>query len=91
MQPPTVVEQMLLSLHMAILACQPVWLDYTNWKGRRAWRRVLPYAISFATTEYHPAPQWLLTADDLDEAAPRTFALRDVHAWRSTPPEEEET
>jgi predicted DNA-binding transcriptional regulator YafY len=64
------------------------WIDYTNWRGERAWRRVVPGALRFAATPWHPGPQWLLDAYDLDRMQERTFSLADIHEWRATPPEQ---
>lgn len=60
---------------------QFTWIDYTNYRGERALRRIWPRGISFGTTEYHPEPQWLLLAFDLEKQADRHFAMKDIHAW----------
>ncbi len=65
-----------------------VWIKYTNYKGERAWRRVLPREIKFGCNEWHKESQWLMFAIDLEKDAVRTFAMKDVHEWRNTPPEE---
>jgi hypothetical protein len=59
-------------------------IDYTNYRGRRRLRRVIPtgHKLHWGTTEHHPEPQWLLEAYDLDRKALRTFAVKDIHAWR---------
>jgi len=59
-------------------------LDYTNHKGRRDLRRVVPtgHKLHWGSTEHHPDEQWLLEAYDLDRKALRTFAMKDVHSWR---------
>lgn len=56
-------------------------LDYTNHRGERAVRRVQPLGLRFESTEWHPEPQWVLQAFDLDRRAERSFALQDVHSW----------
>ena len=56
---------------------QPVTLTYTNWKGETAQRRIIPHRIWWGSTEWHPEPQWLLTALDVDKQADRDFALKD--------------
>lgn len=57
-------------------------IDYTNWKGNRAVRRILPRWITFGTTEHHPGPpQWFIIARDLEKNEDRTFALKDIHSW----------
>jgi hypothetical protein len=55
---------------------------YTNWKGETAERRIVPGAIWFGSTKWHPAPQFLLRAFDVDKSAVRDFALKDVREWR---------
>lgn len=56
-------------------------IDYTNYKGVRAIREIGPLSnLRWGTTEYHPEPQWLFDAMDIEKAAMRTFALSDVHA-----------
>lgn len=59
-----------------------VWIDYTNWKGVRAKRLIIPRRIVFGTTEYHPNSQWLLEALDVQKGESRTFAMRDIHSWK---------
>lgn len=54
---------------------------YRNWKGEIAWRWVAPRLVRWGATEFHPEPQWLLEAYDLDKGADRTFALKDVRQW----------
>ena len=57
-------------------------IDYTNWKGARRPRKIIPMGIRFTHNEYHPEEQWLLEAMDLeDNYAVKTFSLKDVHSW----------
>lgn len=60
-------------------------IDYVNWRGARAWRVVVPQAIWFGGTEWHPEPQWLLKALDVAKGEVRDFALKDVKAWEAAP------
>lgn len=64
-----------------------VFVDYTNYRGERSERRIepLPDGLFFGSNEFHREPQWLLRAVDVEKAALRTFALRDVHAWGPAP------
>lgn len=55
----------------------PLTIGYTNYRGETAERTIVPRSIRFASTEWHPEPQWLLLAFDLDRNADRDFALRD--------------
>jgi len=54
-------------------------LPYRNWRGETSMRRLHPIGVTFAATEWHPEPQWLLEAYDLDKKAERTFALKDFN------------
>jgi hypothetical protein len=63
-----------------------VWIDYTNWKGERRIRRVLPERIMWGSDPYHTKPQFLLSAQD-PEKGTRTFAMKDIHAWDVEPPQ----
>jgi predicted DNA-binding transcriptional regulator YafY len=58
---------------------QPILIDYTNWKGRRSIRTIEPLNIWWGSTLYHPEPQWLLNANDMDSGEIRTFAIKDIH------------
>jgi predicted DNA-binding transcriptional regulator YafY len=60
-------------------------IDYTNWRGERATRRVIPRSIVFASNEWHSEMQWLLIALDVEKADERTFALKDIHSWKVVP------
>jgi predicted DNA-binding transcriptional regulator YafY len=60
-------------------------IDYTNWRGERAERRVNPVSIWYGKTEWHPEEQWLLSAFDMRDdgtAIMKDFAMRDIHSWR---------
>lgn len=59
-----------------------VWIDYTNFRGKRSVRRIKPLTISFEKNEWHPETQWLLEAVDLERGEMRTFALKNIHAWK---------
>lgn len=56
---------------------RPVTLTYTNWKGETAQRTIIPRRVWWGSTEWHPEPQWLLTAFDVGKEAERDFALKD--------------
>lgn len=56
----------------------PLEFIYTNYRGETGKRRVMPKRIWWGSTEYHPEPQWLLLAFDLDKQADRDFAVRDI-------------
>lgn len=64
---------------------QAVSIHYTNYRGEQAWRRILPIKIWFGSTEWHPEDQWLLDAVDIEKNVNRSFAMRDIEAWRTGP------
>jgi len=51
---------------------------YRNWRGKVRRRRVRVVEEWHGATEYHPEPQRLLKAVDLDEDAERDFAIADI-------------
>jgi predicted DNA-binding transcriptional regulator YafY len=61
-------------------------IDYTNWRGERRQRRIKPVRFYFGEVSWHPGPQWLVDAIDLDRTGDdrlRTFALSGIHGWRT--------
>jgi predicted DNA-binding transcriptional regulator YafY len=56
-------------------------IRYTNYRGETSDRKIVPKSIRFASTEWHPEPQWLLDAFDLEKQADRSFAMKDIHQW----------
>lgn len=62
-------------------ATQAVRIVYKNYRGEVAVRRIRPLAIWFGATEWHPEPQWLLSATDLDKGENRDFAIKDISKW----------
>lgn len=60
-----------------------VWIDYTNWRGERSTRAVLPLRFFYGTSEFHrPNPEWLMDAFDIDKQALRTFSMCNIHSWK---------
>lgn len=63
---------------------QVVLIDYTNYRGERSVRRVLlSGAMIWTSNEYHPEPQWLMPALDIEKGTARQFAMKDIHSWRT--------
>lgn len=58
-----------------------VQVDYTNWRGEKGTRTIVPESIYFGSTEWHPEKQWLLRAYDVEKQAYRDFALKDIASW----------
>lgn len=64
---------------MFILKEKPeVNFTYTNWKGETGERKAIFTLVYFGTTHYHPEPQWLVEAFDLDKEDTRIFAMKDM-------------
>lgn len=53
----------------------PVRLAYTNHAGLRQIRTFVPRLVFYGSTPWHPNPQWILRAWDVDKQAERDFAL----------------
>ena len=49
---------------------------YTNWQGITSKRKAVPIKVVFSSNEWHPEPQWILVAYDIDKQAERGFALK---------------
>ena len=56
-------------------------IRYTNYRGETAVRRIVPIQIHFTSTEWHPEPQWVMEAFDLDRGAERSFAMKEILDW----------
>ena len=54
---------------------------YTNYRSETAIREIIPEKIWFGETEWHPEPQWLLDAFDVEKKASRSFAMKDIKSW----------
>ena len=63
-----------------------VLIDYTNYKGERRSRIVVPKKIRFMETPHHKPAQWVLDALDLEKNAIRSYALKDIHSWKPVVP-----
>lgn len=61
---------------------QQIVIAYTNYKGISSVRRIIPKNIYFGSSKWHPEPQWLLEAFDLNKKAERHFAMTDIHSWQ---------
>jgi predicted DNA-binding transcriptional regulator YafY len=57
---------------------QIIRFTYTNWQGVVAERKAQVISLVYEGTEWHPEPQWLLQAFDVEKNAVRLFALRDM-------------
>ena len=53
---------------------------YKNYRGELSERVAIPIRIYHGATEWHPEPQWLLEAWDMEKDAVRAFAMSDMQA-----------
>lgn len=64
---------------------EEVVIDYTNYRGKRAIRRIRPIRIAFENSEWHTDTQWIVHALDVDRGELREFAMQDIHTWQPAP------
>ncbi len=75
------IQQQAQQLPPQQIAQRAVRVRYTNWRGETADRSIVPIEIYWGKTEWHKEDQWLLKVWDLDRAAYRAYALKDIKAW----------
>ncbi len=58
-------------------------IDYTNHRGERRTRRIIPcqQTLRFVETPHHTPAQWVFDAWDVERNLQRTFAFKSVHSW----------
>lgn len=57
---------------------KPIQIRYKNYKGIISIRKIYPDKVWYGSTEFHPEPQFLLCAYDVDKNDYRNFALSDI-------------
>lgn len=60
---------------------EKVVIDYTNYRGERGLREIIPLELSFKETRYHPGEQWILRCLDVSKNEQRELAMKDIHCW----------
>ena len=50
---------------------------YRNHRGEVRTRKLYPLGTYFGATQWHPEPQWLMNAVDLEDGSTKQFALKD--------------
>lgn len=60
-------------------------IPYTNYRGERRIRSLLPLRLWYGATDWHPEPQWLLEALDTERLELRSFALSGFADSTGTP------
>ena len=61
-----------------------VTIDYVNYRHERGSRLIRPieFSLVLGSNEWHPQPQWLFTALDIERDVQRTFAMAGVLRWQ---------
>lgn len=59
----------------------PIKVEYTNYRGEKGIRTIVPVNFYFGTTDYHPEAQWLVKLWDCDRQAERIYALKEITRW----------
>ncbi len=59
---------------------ETITIDYTNYRGERGSRTIIPRKLYIGSNEWHPDEQWLMTAEDVEKGADRFFAMNDIHS-----------
>ena len=65
------------------LTVEAVVIDYTNWRGERGERTITPIEVYYGANEWHRERTWLLKAYDHKAQGYRTFAMSNVHSWKT--------
>lgn len=71
---------------------QPVWIDYTNWRGERRWREIAPLDIAWENcpidydNQTERSYRWVLHAVDTERDVRRSFYLTHIHAFSDSKP-----
>jgi hypothetical protein len=54
----------------------PLVIDYTNWKGERRPRTIVPLRVFYGRSEFHQEPQWFIHAIDMEkQGTERYFSI----------------
>lgn len=57
-------------------------IDYTNHRGIREIRQIIPVRIWHGTSQYHNGEQWFLEAIAVDRNhTKREYAMKSIHRW----------
>ena len=59
------------------------WIDYTNHRGERSWRKIKPIKLTWGLSEWHEGSQWILLAHCYEKNASREFAMSGIHRWKA--------
>ncbi len=56
-------------------------IDYTNWRGERRERKIMPVRLEFTENVWHPISQWFIIARDIEDGKIKSFPCSSIHRW----------
>jgi predicted DNA-binding transcriptional regulator YafY len=59
----------------------PLHIAYMNWKGVIRERIIVPIKMWYGKTDWHPVPQYLLEALDVEDGKVKDFAMAGFDHW----------
>ena len=57
-------------------------VNYVNFRGEKAWLKIMPLSMRFGTSKWHQEPQFLLKVLDVKKFKVREFAMNHCEQWR---------
>jgi hypothetical protein len=60
---------------------RPIAVDYTNWRGERRVRKIVPVRIFPGSNQWHKEPQWLMEVVEPDDGETKTLAFAGIHGF----------
>ncbi len=61
-------------------------IDYTNWRGERSERVIMPLQLRLKSTQWHPETQWLMESRCGEDGKRKDFAMAGIHSWKAAAP-----
>lgn len=78
-------EQILEDAYAATSELPAVQMFYINWKGVPKVVTVKPRKWFFGSTQWHPTPQYLMEAWDVEKGEMRVYAMEGIKGWMPQP------
>lgn len=60
-----------------------VTIIYKNYRGETRERHIVPERLWYGATDWHPEPQWVMDALDVEKGEVRSFAMQDIQRWQN--------
>lgn len=78
------MDDLLKEASKSMVCSRRVKIKYRNYKGIVSERYVVPLKFWFGANEWHPEPQWIMTAFDDTKQAFRDFAMTGILSWEES-------